>query len=198
MNSRERYSGVVLVAVLAALMWVVEIVDLFAGDLDAYGIRPRDPDGLVGIVIAPVLHGGFGHLLGNTLPFLVLGATIALGGLARVALVSAIVAVVGGLGTWLTAPENTIHIGASGLVFGFATYLIARALFSRQLLHLAVGLAVVVLYGTTLLFGLLPTLGVSWQGHFFGGVGGLVAARALHARRRRPASPGLRLPQARS
>ena len=160
-------------------MWAVEIVDLVAGDLDANGVRPRDADGLAGIVLAPFLHGGFGHLLGNTIPFLVLGATIALGGLARVAAVLAIVAVVAGLGTWLTRPESTVHIGASGLVLGFTVYLIARGAFSRRPVHLPVGLLVLGLYGTTLLLSLVPTPGVSWQGHLFGAIGGVLAARVL-------------------
>jgi membrane associated rhomboid family serine protease len=175
--------GLMLVAAMAALMWLVEIVDLVAGDLDASGIRPRDPEGLIGIVTSPFLHGGFGHLIGNTIPFLVLGAVIALGGAVRVGLVTLTVAVVGGVGTWLTASEGSVHIGASGIVFGYATYLIARGLFSRRLLHLAGGLLVLAIYGTTLLFGLVPTPGVSWQGHLFGAIGGVVAARALDRRR---------------
>jgi membrane associated rhomboid family serine protease len=177
-------SGLLLVAAMAALMWLVELVDLVAGDLDAAGIRPRDVEGLTGIVTSPFLHGGFGHLIGNTVPFLLLGAVLALSGLARVAAVSAIVALVGGLGTWLTASEGTVHIGASGLVFGFAAYLVARGAFSRRPLHLAVGLLVLAVYGTTLLFGLVPSPGVSWQGHLFGAAGGLLAARVLD---RRPA-----------
>ncbi len=177
-----RTSGVLLVVAVAALMWVVEIVDLFAGDLDANGIRPRDADGLIGIAVAPFLHGGFAHLLGNTIPFLALGATIALSGLARVVAVGAIVALVGGLGTWVVGPAGTTHIGASGLVFGFAAYLIARGISSRRITHLLVGLAVIALFGTTLLVGLVPTAGVSWQGHLFGAIGGIVAARALDSR----------------
>ena len=181
-DPQDRAAGLLLVASLVAVMWAVEIVDLVAGDLDAAGIRPRDPEGLVGVVLSPFLHGGFGHLIGNTIPFIVLGAAIALGGLARVATVAAIVTVVGGLGTWLTAPEGTIHIGASGLVFGFAAYLVARGAFSRRALHLAAGLLVLALYGSTLLFGLVPTPGVSWQGHLFGAIGGALAARVLHRR----------------
>lgn len=175
----EQVRGLMLVAGLAALMWAVEIVDLVAGDLDSAGIRPRDGAGLVGVALAPVLHGGFGHLIGNTVPFLVLGAAIALSGLARIAAVTLIVAVVGGLGTWLTAPAGTVHIGASGLVFGFAAYLVVRGVYSRRALHLVTGLLVLGIYGTTLLFGLVPTPGVSWQGHAFGALGGIVAARVL-------------------
>jgi membrane associated rhomboid family serine protease len=175
-----RVEGLIFVAAFAAVMWLVEILDLVAGDLDSAGIRPREVDGLVGVALAPVLHGGFGHLMSNTVPFLVLGAAIALSGLARIAAVTVIVALVGGLGTWLTAPSATVHIGASGLVFGFAAYLIARGVYSRRALHLAAGLIVIVVYGGTLLFGLVPTPGVSWHGHAFGAVGGVVAAWLLH------------------
>lgn len=175
---------------MLAVMWVSESVDaVLGGDLDSLGIRPRSTEGLVGIVLAPFLHVGFGHLIGNTVPFVVLGALIALSGLARVLAVTAVVAVVGGIGTWLVAPAQTVHLGASGLVFGFAAYLVARGIFDRRVRSIAIGLLVTVVYGTTLLFGLLPREGISWQGHVFGAVGGVVAARLLSRRStgRRPA-----------
>jgi membrane associated rhomboid family serine protease len=103
-----------------------------------------------------------------------------------VASVTAIVILLGGLGTWAVAPENTVHIGASGVVFGYATYLLARGLFSRSFAHLGGAVLVLALYGTTLLVGLVPTPGVSWQGHLFGAVAGVVAARILDARRPEP------------
>jgi membrane associated rhomboid family serine protease len=182
--------GLVLVGVLAAVMWIVEVVDQVAGGrLDRNGIQPRDADGLDGVLWAPFLHDGFEHLIGNTIPFLLLGIGIALGGLARVAAVTAIVALVGGLGTWLVAPENTTHIGASGLVFGYAAYLVARGAFSRSLGQIAMGLVVVVIWGATLLQGLVPETGISWQGHLFGAVGGVGAAWVLHRRRERSTAP---------
>jgi membrane associated rhomboid family serine protease len=182
-TSRPVINGAIFVAVMAALMWVVEIADQVAdGRLDANGIAPRDFDGLDGIVWAPFLHGGFDHLIGNTIPFLVLGFAIAIGGLARVATVTVIVAVVGGLGTWLIAPANTIHIGASGIVFGFAAYLVARGIYSRRVAEIALGVAVLAVWGTTLLQGLVPEDGISWQGHLFGAIGGVLAARLLHRR----------------
>lgn len=181
----ERQQALVLVAAMVAVMWVLESVDQLAdGRLDTYGVEPRDTDGLVGILTAPFLHVGFGHLVANTVPFVVLGAAIALSGLARVLAVTALVAVIGGLGTWLIAPADTEHLGASGLVFGYASYLIARGIFSRRLVHLAVGVVVAGVYGTTLLLGLLPEEGVSWQGHLFGAIGGVTAARILDARPR--------------
>jgi membrane associated rhomboid family serine protease len=182
--------GMALVAALAALMWIVEVVDQIAGGrLDRAGIEPRDVDGIDGIVFAPFLHAGFDHLIGNTIPFLLLGFAIALGGAVRVALVTVIVALVGGLGTWLVAPADTVHIGASGIVFGFAAYLIARGAFSRSLGQIALGIVVVAIWGTTLLRGLVPEDGISWQGHLFGALGGVLAAWLLHRRAPKPAAP---------
>ena len=182
----DRVRGLIFIVAMVVVMWALEVVDLVGGNLDSDGIHPRDVDGLTGIALAPFLHAGWGHLIGNTVPFLILGATIALSGLARTAAVTGIVALVAGLGTWLLAPGNTNHIGASGLVFGFAAYLVARGVFSHRALHIGVGLAVLAVYGTTLLFGFVPTPGVSWQGHLFGAVGGVVAARVLHASTGRP------------
>jgi membrane associated rhomboid family serine protease len=182
-RNSDRQQGLVLVAGLAAVMWVVEVIDqISGGDLEQYGIKPHEADGLVGIATAPFLHAGWGHLIGNTVPFLVLGATIALSGLVRVAATTAIVALVGGVGVWVFAPSHTDHIGASGVVFGYAAYLIARGAFSRNLLHLGAGVFVIAVYGSTLLFGLAPRDGISWQGHLFGAIGGVVAARVLDAR----------------
>lgn len=185
--SRKR--GLLFVVLMAVIMWVAEIVDyVFRADLDGLGIEPRDTGGLDGIVLAPFLHGGFGHLIGNTIPFLMLGATIALSGLTRVIAVTVIVALVSGLGTWLIAPVNTVHIGASGVVFGYATYLVARWLYTRQLMHLLMGIIVAVVWGATLLGGLVPTPGVSWQAHLFGALGGFIAAATLDGRDRRKAT----------
>jgi membrane associated rhomboid family serine protease len=175
--------GFALVAGMAAVMWVVEIADQVAdGRLDSHGIEPRDVDGLDGVVFAPFLHAGWDHLIGNTIPFLLLGFAIALGGIARVATVTLIVAVVGGLGTWLVAPANTVHIGASGIVFGYAAYLVARGIYSRSPVQIALGVLVLAVWGTTLLRGLVPEDGISWQGHLFGAIGGVLAARLLHRR----------------
>ena len=181
--SDDRVRGLVFVGAMVALMWAVEIVDAAGANLDANGIHPRDVDTLPDIAFAPFLHAGWGHLIGNTVPFLLLGGAIALSGLIRTAAVTAIVVVVGGLGTWLIGPADTNHIGASGVVFGFAAYLIARGAFSRKPLHLLAGLAVIAVYGATLLFSLVPHPGISWQGHLFGAVGGIVAARVLDRRR---------------
>jgi membrane associated rhomboid family serine protease len=175
-----RTEGLLLVGAMVALMWVLEVVDVVAGHrLDAYGIDPRSTDGLAEILTAPWLHFGFGHLLSNTVPFASMGAVIAFNGAARVAAVTAIVVVVSGLGVWLIAPAGTVTLGASGIVFGYATYLLMRGVFNRNGFELAIGIAVAVIWGGALLGSLLPHEGISWQGHFFGAVGGLIAARVL-------------------
>ncbi|HEV2723425.1 MAG TPA: rhomboid family intramembrane serine protease, partial [Thermoleophilaceae bacterium] len=107
-SRNSRYDGFLVVFALVLIMWVSEAVDAVAGHrLDGYGIEARDPDGLSGIIAAPFLHGGFDHLISNTVPFLVMGFVIAFKGAARVAAVTAMVALVSGLGTWLVAPANT-------------------------------------------------------------------------------------------
>ena len=175
-----REEGLAIVGLLVLVMWVLEIADQFTSlDLDQYGIQPHESDGLTGIATAPFLHAGFGHLMGNTVPFVIMGVLIALSGAVRVLAVTGIVALVSGLGVWLFAPENTNHIGASGLVFGYATYLMARGFYNRSFLEVGIGIAIAGIFGTALLGGLAPQQGISWQGHLFGAIGGVIAARLL-------------------
>ena len=178
------HAGFRVVAAMAALMWVSEIVDTLADHrLDGYGIEPREGDGLVGIVTAPFLHAGFGHLISNTVPFLVMGFVIAFKGATRVLTVTVVVALVSGVGTWLVGPADSVHIGASGVVFGYATYLLSRGFFDRDVLELGIGFLVGAIWGTALIGGVLPEEGISWQGHLFGAIGGVLAARLLARRR---------------
>lgn len=177
--------GLQLLAALVGLMWLSEAVDTLLGNqLDQYGIVARTTDGLVGIVTAPFLHLGFEHLVSNTLPLVTLGALIAVGGAIRLFSVTAVVTVLGGFATWLVSPPNTVTIGASGLVFGYAAYLIARGVFNRRIGQVLVGVVVVLVWGGALLGGLLPQEGISWQGHLFGAVAGVLAAWLLADDRR--------------
>ena len=183
-----------IVALLVAVMWAVEVADLIPGtNLDRWGIRPRTARGLAGIVTSPFLHNGFAHLIGNTIPFLVLGGFIAASGVARYFQVTLVIALIAGVGTWLIAPADTVHIGASGLVFGYLTYLLARGVFERKLTYLFVGLVVLFLYGGVL-WGLVPRPGISWQGHLFGAAGGVLAARLFHGTRDERPDPAERRP----
>lgn len=184
--TRQRSVAAEAVTVSAAfvvVLYAVEIVDaIVGGRLDAGGVQPRRLGGLDGIVFAPLLHGGWGHLASNTMPLLVLGFLLALSGLRTWLQVTALVWVVGGFGVWLLAGSDTNHIGASGLVFGWLAYLVVRGVFSRNLVQIALGLVVLVVYGSVL-WGALPGRpGVSWQGHLFGALAGAVAAWLLAPR----------------
>jgi membrane associated rhomboid family serine protease len=181
---RERYAaqvdGLRTLGALVAILWGVEIVNaLDSYRLDGDGIEPRSFSHLYGIVFAPFLHASFGHLLSNTVPFVILGCAIALAGAGRLLLVSLIVALVSGAGTWLTAPAGSVTVGASGVVFGYATYLISRGLFNRKLVEVGLGVVVLVLFGGALIYDLVPHTGISWEAHLFGGIGGVIAAAAL-------------------
>ncbi len=181
---RERYvaqvDGLRALGALVAIMWAVELVNaLDSYRLDHDGIVPRNASHLDGIVLAPFLHLSFSHLLGNTVPFLILGFAIALAGAGRLLLVTLIVALVSGLGVWLTAPSGTVTVGASGVIFGYATYLISRGLFNRRMIEVVLGIMVLLLFGGALISDLIPHSGISWEAHLFGGIGGVLAAAAL-------------------
>jgi membrane associated rhomboid family serine protease len=171
------------------VLWVLEIFDAATGNpLDAYGVRPRSEDGLVGIATAPALHFGFDHLISNTVPVLVLGFLTLATGIARGLAATAIIWVVGGLGVWLFAQPSSNHAGASVLIFGWIVYLIVRGFLNKRTTEIFIGVAVFLLYSSALL-GVLPGQpGVSWQGHLFGAIGGFLAARMLTTRQRSESS----------
>lgn len=190
---RQTVQGLALLAAIVLVMWLVEGVNaLDGGRLDlAGGIEPRKIGRLWAIFTAPFLHENFyPHLIDNTIPFVFMGVIIALRGAARLALVTLIVIVVSGLGTWLIAGAHTTTIGASGIVFGYATYLLARGLFNRSVLEILTGIVVGVVWGGALLSSIVPHTGVSWQDHAWGAVGGVVAAWLLARRRSRSSPPG--------
>jgi len=187
------FEGAAVIGVLLGVMWLVEIVNKIDGQgLSADGIYPRTLSGLPGILSAPFLHAGFGHLIGNTIPFIVLGLIVAAAGARRVIEVTVIVILVAGLGTWLTAGSHTNTVGASGVVFGYAGYVIARGFFSRSIVALAAGVVVALMFGGALAADLIPKTGISWQDHLFGGLGGILAARVLDGRPRAKAAPKAR------
>lgn len=178
--------GGVTIASFVVLLYVVEIFDALSGQrFDDNGIRPLEADGLWGIILAPLLHSNWQHLIANTVPALVLGFLMTLAGLSRFIYATAIVWIVGGFGTWLIgnigAPSGveTNHIGASGLIFGWLAFLLVFGLFTRNVWEIVIGLVVLFVYGGILL-GVLPgTFGVSWQGHLCGAIAGVLAAYLL-------------------
>lgn len=191
---KERLGALLLLLVFVAAIWVVHAANslLFGGDLNRYGLSPlalpyrglsnlelTAPYALVslrGVLLSPMLHGSFSHLLSNTLPLLVLGGFVALRGAKTLVGVSLFVVVLGGLLVWLVG-RPAIHIGASGLVFGYFGYLLAQGWYERSFVSIAVAVAVLLLYGG-MIFGALPQSGfISWEGHLFGLIAGILAAR---------------------
>lgn len=159
-------------------VWLLEVVDqfLFRGALDNFGVWPRTAVGLWGILLAPILHAGFGHVMANTIPFVVLGWFVMMRRLRDFFIVSIVTILVSGLGIWLIAPSNTVHLGASGLIFGYFGYLLLRGYFERSLSSIFWSILVLFLYGG-MIWGVLPQqMGISWQSHLFGFIGGGLAA----------------------
>ncbi|MCH9686626.1 MAG: rhomboid family intramembrane serine protease [Deltaproteobacteria bacterium] len=176
----------VVMAGFLGLLWGIEILDvaIFRGGLDSFGVEPRSASGLLGVLAAPFLHGGWGHLIGNTVGILTLGGlTLAIGRREFLAVTAAGI-VVGGLGTWVFG-RPAIHIGASGLVFAYFGYLLLRGWYDRRFGSLALAGVVAVVWGG-MVFGMIPGMTatvVSVETHLFGFIGGALMARLLHKRR---------------
>jgi membrane associated rhomboid family serine protease len=180
--SRPGWAALIMLLLLGGL-WVLELFDQLSGNqLDQYGIRAQEIDGVPEILTAPFLHAGWDHLISNSLPFFVLGFLVLLSGLARWLVASLIIIVISGMTAWFLTPVHTIILGASGLIFGWLTYLLARGIWSRRPAQVAVALLVLIVYGG-LIWGVLPGgAGISWQAHLGGAVGGVLAAWLLHRR----------------
>lgn len=176
--------------ILLAIMWVLRVVDMVLpiSFTRLWGLQSWDFGWGTGLVLGPLLHSSWAHLIGNTVPFLVLGLLVAFEGTRRYWLVTVTVAVVSGLGTWFLNAPGTTTVGASGLVFGYFAYLVARAFVGgkgvpHRILYVVVAVVVVLLYGASMLVGALPWhVGISWQAHVFGALGGVVAAYAFAPR----------------
>jgi membrane associated rhomboid family serine protease len=180
--SRPGWAALIMLVMLAGL-WILELLDQLSGNqLDQLGIHAREIDGMPEILIAPFLHAGWDHLMSNSLPFVVLGFLVLLSGLARWLVSSLIIILISGMTAWLLTPVHTIILGASGLIFGWLTYLLARGLWSRRPAQVVIAVLVLLVYGG-LIWGLFPgNAGVSWQAHLGGAVGGVLAAWLLHRR----------------
>lgn len=176
---REEMRGIL---VFVGTIWVVFLLSYALPLTEWFGLEPRSVGGLAGVAAMPFLHAGWGHLLANTPALLILLALLA-GSRARSWLVVVWIVILSGGLLWLFG-RSAVHIGASGLVFGLITFLMAAGWFERRLLAVLVAIATAVLFGGVLLAGVLPTAGanVSWDGHLCGAVAGVLTAYALTRR----------------
>ena len=180
-SRQEIKTQAIILATFVAIFWLLEILDqfVFRGSLDIFGIIPHQVIGLRGILFAPFLHGDFPHLIANTVPFLILGWLVMLQETSDFFVVTGLTMLVGGLGVWLFAAPGSIHIGASILIFGYLGFLLLRGYFQRNIPSILLSILVFLLYGGAI-WGVLPSRpGISWQGHLFGFLGGVLAAKLI-------------------
>lgn len=181
----------VAMCAVVPLLFAIEGIDVWLDarlDLDA-GIIPHRIDGLDGIFFGPFLHHGFEHLYGNSVPLILLGTFVLAAGARRFLYSTLVIMFVSGLGVWFTGSPDSVVVGASGVVFGYLGLLFTRGIVERSWWNLGVVVLVGLLYGWQLL-GILPTdERVSWQGHLFGLLGGVVAAILFRRRSVRRGDP---------
>jgi membrane associated rhomboid family serine protease len=176
----DEISGVLT---FVAVIWVAFFADWALPLSEWFALIPRDVARLPGIVAMTFLHGNFGHLLSNTVPLIIL-LTLLSGSRANSWQTVAMIVVIGGALLWLFGRNGTdshvvSHIGASLLVFGLITFFLAAAWFEMRVVSIVIAVLVGVLYGWSLLFGVVPMQrGVSWDGHLCGAVAGVIVAFA--------------------
>lgn len=167
---------------LVSLLAVRVADSVLPGSLNQWGIVPRTESGAVGILLAPLLHGGWGHLLANSVPLAVLVTLLGSDARYRPGWALAGLWLGSGLGTWLIGRPGTVHVGASGLIYGLVAYLVVAGWRLREWRAALVAAGVLAFYGGSLLFAVLPWAngtGVSWEGHLSGAFSGVVLGRGL-------------------
>jgi membrane associated rhomboid family serine protease len=182
---REFRRALITLVAIVAVLWIVQLmnVTLFEGRLVEWGVQPRSVSGLPGIVVHPILHGSWAHLISNTIGFLMIGGLVLLREPRDFWTVFALATLIGGIGIWLVGRPGP-HIGISGVIFGYFGYLLLTGVFDRKIGAFLLSILTFLIWGR-LLLGLSPLQrGISWEGHLFGLAGG-VAGAWLRARRRR-------------
>ncbi|MEN8849344.1 MAG: rhomboid family intramembrane serine protease [Akkermansiaceae bacterium] len=176
---RLRSYGIVI-----AVLWLIELLDslLLGSRFEMWGIQPRDFSELEGIIFAPFLHAGWGHLLSNSIALLILGAALLMSGWRDLLILSVVSALVVGVIVWVIGESNSVHIGASSVVFGYFGFLIASVFYQKTPRTILLAVLVVIFFGGAL-WTMLPTkivrtANISWEGHLGGAMGGFLVARS--------------------
>ncbi len=177
-SSQQRlYSSIKMPFQFLMLIWLIQAIQtLFYIDFGFLGLLPRNIEGLKGVLLAPLIHGDFAHLISNSVPLFVLSVII-LFFYRRIAIKSFIlIYLLTGLSVWLFARGNVFHIGASGVVYGLVSFVFWMGIFRRSLKAIILALIVTLLYSGMFL-GVLPNQeGISWESHLLGGLVGIFVA----------------------
>jgi membrane associated rhomboid family serine protease len=165
------------VLVLLIIIWIVEIVNLFTGhSLYIYGVLPREISGLKGILLHPFIHASLQHLISNSVPLVVLGFLVALDGTWQFVKTSIWIILCGGILLWLFG-RSSFHVGASLLIFGYFGYVVMRAVSKKTISSVIIAILTIFFYGG-LIYGLVPLNNhISWEGHLFGLLSGIMSAK---------------------
>ncbi|MBN2722896.1 MAG: rhomboid family intramembrane serine protease [Deltaproteobacteria bacterium] len=170
--------AVKVTGITVAILWGVFFLDIinqnanFMRDIKSFGILPRQIPGLIGVLVAPFIHGNLFHLVGNSVLLALSMFLVFLLYPRKAWELSFTVVFIGGLLVWLVARKG-LHIGASGVIFGYIGFLVAAGLTGKRIVPFLLSLIILFLYGGTLLTGLMPTEGISWEGHLAGALSGM-------------------------
>ncbi|HPA73844.1 MAG TPA: rhomboid family intramembrane serine protease [Spirochaetota bacterium] len=180
-GSRQfNYQPLKIILGIIAALWIVLFISWAAPSINAFGIRPRSIPGLIGILASPFLHGSIVHLAANTTGLFFLGLIFLTVERARAGYIIIPIYVLSGLGTWIIGRSGSVHIGASGVIYGLLGYLLFIGIFRRSFWTILMSAAILLLYGGAL-WGVLPQIGypqISWEGHLSGFLAGIVTAKA--------------------
>ncbi|MCS4490651.1 rhomboid family intramembrane serine protease [Corynebacterium sp. ES2794-CONJ1] len=192
---RSVKKGLIVAGSFLVLIWSVQIIGLllFPKNMAYLGIRPLEFSSVASILSAPFVHGSFSHLIANSVPGAIFAFLVGYSGYRVFVEVTMITIFVGGLGVWITGGMGTVHIGASGLVYGWLVYLVARGVFNKSFGQVVVGVVLGLSY-SGMIWGIFPTAAwISWQGHLFGALGGFLAAATIVSDDPKPARKPVRI-----
>ena len=182
MGNKKRspfYDNSLLLLGITLCLWVITIIDQNTPNWNLtlnYGIKPKILSGILGIFTAPLIHINYSHLIGNTLPFMALAGMVLMNGRRKFIFTSIFSALFAGIGIWIFGATGSIHTGSSTLIFSYLGFLLIQAWLVRSLLTGFLAILSITLYGTLLLTLLINQDGISWHGHLFGLLGGLISA----------------------
>lgn len=181
---KQIWSAYKKIIYLVVFLWIIFFLSRFF-PLNDFGIMPRTVSGLPGILFAPFLHYDMVHIVENSIGLLVLGFFMVLLEENRIYYTMVPVIILGGAGTWLIGRSGSVHLGASGVIFGMFGYLVTVGLFRRDFRSIIISVSVLLLYGG-MVFGVLPTVPqVSWESHLCGFIAGVITASGTKVKKRK-------------